>query len=361
MGQQTPFYQNHCDCNAKIVDFGGWDMPLHYGSQIEEHHIVRQDAGMFDVSHMTVIDVTGEQAKSYLQYLLANDVDKLTQSGKALYSGMLNQQGGVIDDLIVYFISPTNYRIVVNASTRQKDVDWMKLQATNFNVTIDEKTDYAMLAIQGPNARQKTHQILSSNQQDAVSNMNVFFAVDCEGYFIARTGYTGEDGYEIILPAKDANKLWKKLLNVGVKPCGLGARDTLRLEAGMNLYGNELNETTSPLAANMNWCIAWQPNDRQFIGRDALLAEKQQSNGNKLVGLVLQGRGVIRAQMKVIIEGIGEGITTSGTMSPSLKKSIALARVPVETTDTVLIEIRGKLIPAKVVKPSFVRNGKALV
>ncbi len=361
MGLQTPFYQSHLDSNAKIVDFGGWDMPLHYGSQMEEHHAVRQDAGMFDVSHMTVVDVKGQQAKVYLQYLLTNDVDKLQETGKALYSGMLNEKGGVIDDLIVYYIDETNYRVVVNASTREKDLAWMNQQTEGFSVSIAENSDYAMLAVQGPNAIEKTNQVLSANQQQAVDGIGVFFAADSEGYFIARTGYTGEDGYEIMVPADQAGAFWNKLIAVGVKPCGLGARDTLRLEAGMNLYGNDMDESISPLEANMGWTITWQPEERDFIGKSALLAEKEAGVKNKLVGLVLEGRGVIRSHMKVIVEGVGEGETTSGTMSPTLKKSIGMARVPKATSESVMLEIRGKLVPAKVVKPPFVRKGKALV
>jgi len=264
MGKQTPFYQNHLDSNAKIVDFGGWDMPLHYGSQMDEHHAVRKDAGMFDVSHMTVVEIKGEQAKSYLQYLLANDVHKLKESGKALYSGMLNEKGGVVDDLIVYFITETHYRLVVNASTREKDLAWMDKQASGFKVNITENNDFAMLAVQGPKAIQKTNQVLSGVQVKAVEGMGVFFAVDSDGYFIARTGYTGEDGYEIMVPTDQAAKFWRKLLDVGVKPCGLGARDTLRLEAGMNLYGNDMDENVSPLEANMAWTIAWQPEQRGY-------------------------------------------------------------------------------------------------
>lgn len=361
MGLQTPFYQNHLDANAKVVDFGGWDMPLHYGSQMDEHHIVREDAGMFDVSHMTVVEVTGKQAKPYLQFLLANDVDKLQKSGKALYSGMLNEQGFVIDDLIVYFINETHYRVVVNASTRKKDLKWMNLQAANFEVAVDENNDFAMIAVQGPNAIEKANAAFSSQQQSDVEGLGVFFAADSDGFFIARTGYTGEDGYEIMVPADKASEFWNKLLAAGVKPCGLGARDTLRLEAGMNLYGNDMDETVSPLEANMAWTIAWQPEERDFIGKSALLAEKERGVANKLVGLVLEGRGVIRAHIKVLVDGIGEGETTSGTMSPTLKKSIGMARVPKATGDSVMLEIRGKQIPAKVVKPSFVRKGQALV
>lgn len=361
MGLKTPFYDSHVKANAKIVDFGGWDMPLHYGSQLEEHHVVRQDAGMFDVSHMTVVDVKGAEAKPYLRYLLANDVEKLQESGKALYSGMLNHEGGVIDDLIVYFIDSSNYRVVVNASTREKDLAWMAEQASNFEVLVTENTDFAMLAVQGPNAIEKTNSVLSKAQQEAVAGIGVFFAADSEGYFIARTGYTGEDGYEIMVPADQAGEFWNKLVDAGVRPCGLGARDTLRLEAGMNLYGNEMDETVSPLEANMGWTITWTPEDRDFIGKSALLAQKEAGIKNKLVGLVLQGKGVIRSHMKVIAEGVGEGETTSGTMSPTLKQSIGIARVPKATGETVMVEIRKKLVPAKVVKATFVRMGKALV
>lgn len=361
MGLKTPFYDSHVKANAKIVDFGGWDMPLHYGSQLEEHHVVRKDAGMFDVSHMTVVDVKGTEAKPYLRYLLANDVEKLQESGKALYSGMLNHEGGVIDDLIVYFIDSSNYRVVVNASTREKDLAWMAEQASNFEVSVTENTDFAMLAVQGPNAIEKTNSVLSKAQQEAVAGIGVFFAADSEGYFIARTGYTGEDGYEIMVPADQAGEFWNKLVEAGVRPCGLGARDTLRLEAGMNLYGNEMDETVSPLEANMGWTITWTPEDRDFIGKSALLAQKEAGIKNKLVGLVLQGKGVIRSHMKVIAEGVGEGETTSGTMSPTLKQSIGIARVPKATGETVMVEIRKKLVPAKVVKATFVRMGKALV
>lgn len=361
MGMQTPFFDCHNQAGAKIVDFGGWDMPLHYGSQMDEHHAVRQDVGMFDVSHMTIVDVTGDDAKAYLQNLLANDVAKLTVSGKALYSGMLNDNGGVIDDLIVYYIDDSTYRVVVNASTREKDLAWMNKQAQNFSVAVSENDDFAMLAVQGPNAIAKTNSVLSAAQQQAVDGLGVFVAADSEGYFIARTGYTGEDGYEIMVPVSEAKSFWDRLVAVGVKPCGLGARDTLRLEAGMNLYGNDMDETISPLEANMGWTIAWQPEERDFIGKSALQAQKEAGVENKLVGLVLEGKGVIRAHMKVVVDGIGEGETTSGTMSPTLKKSIGMARVPKATGDSVMLEIRGKLVPAKVVKPCFVRKGEPLV
>jgi len=361
MGKQTPRCDSQRQAGAKMVDFGGWDMPLHYGSQLEEHHQVREDAGMFDVSHMTVVNVGGAEAKAYLRYLLANDVDKLKVSGKALYSGMLNADAGVIDDLIVYYLDDTHYRVVVNASTREKDLAWMGEQAAKFDVSVTENNDYAMIAVQGPNARAKANTTFSAAQQTAVEGLGVFVAVESDGYFIARTGYTGEDGYEIMVPVAQAAAFWQKLLDAGVKPCGLGARDTLRLEAGMNLYGNDMDESVSPLAANMAWTIAWEDESRDFIGKATLAAQKAAGDQPKLVGLVLEGKGVIRAHMKVIVEGVGEGETTSGTMSPTLKQSIGMARVPRATGEQVMLDIRGKLVPARVVKPSFVRNGKALV
>ncbi|NVJ59086.1 MAG: glycine cleavage system aminomethyltransferase GcvT [Gammaproteobacteria bacterium] len=360
-GLHTPFHQLHIDAGARMVDFGGWDMPINYGSQIDEHHAVRQDAGMFDVSHMTIVEVTGENAKPYLQKLLANDVAKLTQSGKALYSGMLNEQGGVIDDLITYYLSDDHYRVVVNASTREKDLAWMSQHATSFGVKVEHNKSFAMLAVQGPKAIEKVQSVFSDTQRTATAELGVFFGVESEGFFIARTGYTGEDGYEIMVPLAQVESFWNNLINAGVKPCGLGARDTLRLEAGMNLYGNDMDESISPLEANMGWTIAWEPSDRDFIGRSALEQQKADGVKNKLAGLVLEGKGVLRAHMSVKAEDGSVGEITSGTMSPTLKKSIGLARISKTAGDTVMVDIRGKEVPAKVVKPCFVRKGEALV
>lgn len=361
MGHRTPFYDLHVAAGAKIVDFGGWDMPLHYGSQLEEHHIVRQSAGMFDVSHMTIVDVEGPDAKAYLRKLLTHDVAKLTVSGKALYSGMLNENGGVIDDLITYYLTETFYRVVVNASTREKDLAWLAKVAADFNVKVTHRADFAMLAVQGPKARELAMSVLTPAQAAKAAELGAFFGVDADGWFVARTGYTGEDGFEIMLPLSEVASFWSKLVDAGVRPCGLGARDTLRLEAGMNLYGNEMDETISPLEANMGWTVTWEPADRDFIGRRALEAQKAEGLKRKLVGLVLEERGVLRGHMKVVVEGIGEGETTSGTFSPTLQKGIALARVPKETGDVALVDIRGKLTPVKVVKPNFVRNGKSVL
>jgi aminomethyltransferase len=361
MGLQTPFYPLHVEANAKIVDFGGWDMPLNYGSQLDEHHVVRQDAGMFDVSHMTIVDVIGDDAQAYLRYLLCNDVAKLTDIGKALYSGMLNEKGGVVDDLITYYNGENNYRVVVNASTREKDLAWMNKHAEKFNVTLTHREDYAMLAVQGPNAMAKAATVFTDAQNKAVEGMKPFFAAEADGFYIARTGYTGEDGYEIMLPLDQVANFWNALVAAGVRPCGLGARDSLRLEAGMNLYGSDMDESISPLQANMGWTVSWEPAERDFIGRSALEAEKEAGVTHRLVGLVLEGKGVLRAHQKVIVEGVGEGEITSGSFSPTAQKGIAFARLPVGYGEQVMVEVRNKHLPAKVVKPSFVRKGQVLV
>jgi aminomethyltransferase len=368
MLNQTPLHAVHQEMGGKLVDFSGWSMPVNYGSQIEEHHAVRRDAGMFDVSHMTIVDVLGPQAKQFLQYLLANDVARLQTPGKALYSAMLNPRGGVIDDLIVYLMT-WGYRLVVNCGTRAKDLEWIGQQADDFAVEVQERPELAMIAVQGPNARARVDALLSTEQQALVAPLGVFSGVFLTGdradWLVARTGYTGEDGYEVMLPGEQAEALWRALVNAGVRACGLGARDTLRLEAGMNLYGHEMNEGVSPLVANMAWTIAWGEG-RDFIGRAALEAQKAAGIGEKLVGLVMRERGVLRDAYPVLIaesdrQGAGsgnQGIVTSGSFSPTLGYSIALARVPVETGSTAQVLIRGKEAQVEVVKPCFVRNGK---
>jgi aminomethyltransferase len=357
--KETPLHDLHVSLNARMVDFGGWDMPINYGSQIDEHHFIRQDAGMFDVSHMTIVDMKGDNVKAFLQKLLANDVAKLKDGGKALYSCMLNEEGGVIDDLITYYINDTFYRTVVNASTREKDLAWINKQAESFGVEIIECDDYAMIAVQGPNARAKAHKALGDDAEEKLNDMAPFYIRDYGNLSVARTGYTGEDGYEIMLPEKDASALWSRLLEADVKPCGLGARDTLRLEAGMNLYGNDMDETISPLEAGLSWTVAWEPADRDFIGRAAMTKLKEKGVKHKLVGLVLEGKGVLRDHQKVIVDGLEAGEVTSGSFSPTLSKAIAFARVPKDTGDKCKVEMRGKQLDAKVVKPPFVRNGKS--
>lgn len=365
MGLQTPLYQQHVAANGKIVDFSGWDMPLHYGSQIKEHQQVRDDAGMFDVSHMTIVDVQGSAAQAYLQYLLANDVAKLTTTGKALYSAMLNTDGGVIDDLIVYLM-PWGYRTVVNCGTREKDLAWMAQVAADFDVTLTERPELAMIAVQGPTAIQRSLTVMSPAQQ-AAADLAVFQGLEADDWFIARTGYTGEDGFEIMLPAEQAAQIWQQLVAAGVQPCGLGCRDSLRLEAGMNLYGNEMDDSVSPLNANMGWTLAWTPEQRDFIGRAALTQQKQQGVDSKLVGLLLQQKGMLRAHQIVHLTLPDEnsaanatGEITSGTFSPTINASIAMARVPAEACGTCYVEIRGKYLAATIVSLPFVRHGKAV-
>lgn len=359
MGHKTPLYDTHVAAGARLVDFGGWDMPVNYGSQIEEHHAVRRDAGMFDVSHMLIADVTGDRAREYLRYLLANDVAKLKEPGKALYSCMLNERGGVVDDLIVYFIDESWFRVVVNAGTRDKDMAWLQRFADRFQVQIEPRTDLAMIAVQGPNARAKAATLIGAHA-DAALQLKPFFGRELGPYFIARTGYTGEDGWEIMLPVADAPRFWSDLKAAGVAECGLGARDTLRLEAGMNLYGNDMDENLSPLESGLAWTVVFEPSERDFVGRAAL--EEQRAAGVKrtLVGLVLEDRGVLRSHQRVVTSA-GDGELTSGTFSPTLEKSIGFARVPAVTRDRVQVDIRGKLLPARVVKYPFVRNGKPLV
>jgi aminomethyltransferase len=349
-----------------MVDFGGWDMPVHYGSQIEEHHAVRRAAGMFDVSHMCVTDLTGARVRPFLRHLLANDVAKLTAPGKGLYSCMLLESGGIIDDLIVYFLREDWMRMVVNAGTREKDLAWLRSHAQEFAVTVQERRELAMIAVQGPQARDKAASLLPQRDREAALALGTYTAGEVKGtqfgdLFVARTGYTGEDGWEVILPAEHAVAFWNALMDLGVACCGLGARDTLRLEAGMNLYGSDMDESTHPLESGLGWTVAWQPADRNFIGRAAIERVKAAGSPRKLVGLLLEGRGVLRGHQKVIVPEGGEGEVTSGTFSPTLERSVGLARVPAATGERVQVDIRGKLLDARVVKPQFVRNGRPLV
>ena len=360
MGHQTPLYQNHVDASAKMVDFAGWDMPINYGSQLEEHEIVRGDAGVFDVSHMNVVDMVGADARNFLRYLLANDVDRLTVEGKALYSCMLNPQGGIIDDLIVYYLRDQHYRVVVNSATREKDLAWMEAQSKAFNeLTLTWREDIAMVAVQGPKAIAKTIPLLADDQRETVLGLSRFQAADFEHSFIARTGYTGEDGFEIMMSAEAITDFWCRLLDAGVTPCGLGARDTLRLESGMHLYGTDMDDTTSPLISGLNWTVAMH-DEREFVGRAALQAQQDAGVSQQFVGLVLLDKGVLRNHLKVVTT-LGEGEITSGSYSPTLKRSIAMARVPVGATGRVEVEVRNRMLQAEIVKLPFVRNGKSML
>ncbi len=358
MGSKTPLYDKHVEAGARIVDFGGWDMPLHYGSQKEEHHAVRRNAGVFDVSHMTIVDLSGERVRAFLQYLVANDVAKLGDYGKALYTCMLNPDGGVIDDLIIYFVGDEHYRLVVNAATRDKDLAWIRQQAEPFGVNVVERAELAMMAVQGPKARDSAAPCIPAEHRDAALALKPFNGRFAGDWFVARTGYTGEDGWEIVLPAAEAPAVWDRLLAAGVAPCGLGARDTLRLEAAMNLYGSDMDEDTSPLEAGLGWTVAWEPAERDFIGRAAIEKQRENTDRQRFVGLLLEGKGVLRNHMKVVVDGIGEGEITSGGFSPTIGRSIALARVPAGDYDRARVEVRGKLLDVRIVKTPFVRNGE---
>ncbi len=359
--KQTPLFNAHVAAGARMVDFGGWNMPVAYGSQIEEHHAVRQAAGMFDVSHMLNVDIRGPQSKAFLRRLLANDVERLSVPGKALYSCMLNERGGVIDDLIVYFFSPESWRLVVNAGTAETDLEWIQAvaQREGFDVSIIAQRELSMLAVQGPEARERVWQV-RPQWRASTESLVPFTGVLLEGdVMVARTGYTGEDGFEIVVPAADVEALWNDLVAAGVRPCGLGARDTLRLEAGMNLYGNEMNQDVNPLIAALGWTVSFKDAERNFIGRDAIEGLTPQEG---MVGLKLNERGVMRTGMKVRTAQ-GEGVVTSGTMSPTMGVSIGMARVPVgaQAGEQAEVEIRGKWVAASIVSMPFVRQGKVLV
>jgi len=360
--KRTPLFETHVAAGARLVDFGGWEMPVHYGSQIEEHHAVRRDAGMFDVSHMCPVDVRGGGAKAFLRYLVANNVDKLTAPGKALYTAMLNEAGGCVDDLIVYFFADDRYRVVVNAGTAEKDLAWMeRIRAERGpDVAVAPRRDLAMIAVQGPNARARFWHA-RPQARAATEPLGAFFAADLGELFVARTGYTGEDGFEVMVPATQAAALWNDLAGAGVAPCGLGARDTLRLEAGMNLYGQDMDEQVSPLESGLAWTVDLAA-PREFVGRAALEALRARGGLRRLVGLRLLDKGVLRAHQKVETPH-GEGEITSGTFSPTLQCSIALARVPgaVALGDTLKVDLRGKAATVQVVKVPFVRHGKALI
>jgi aminomethyltransferase len=364
MTNKTVLNETHRAHGAKMVDFGGWDMPIHYGSQIDEHHQVRRDAGMFDVSHMTVVDLRGERVRDFLRMLVANSVDKLKKRGKALYTCMLNERGGVIDDLIVYYMDESFFRLVVNAATREKDLAWIRGQAIAFDVTVTERDDYGMIAVQGPNARAKVIGLLREHDRAAIDKLGRFAAAtaatdDGVELFVARTGYTGEDGFEVLVPVDRTAHLWGRLVEAGVKPAGLGARDTLRLEAGMNLYGQDMDEDVSPYEAGLAWTVALDEG-RDFVGRAALESQLAAGAARQTVGLVMDEKGVLRHGQKVLTS-VGDGEILSGTFSPSIGKAIALARVPSGELGDVRVDIRGREVPVRVVKYPFVREGAVLV
>lgn len=358
--KKTILNEVHRQMGARMVPFGGWDMPVNYGSQIDEHHAVRRDAGMFDVCHMTVVDLRGERVRDFLSHLLANDVAKLGVPGKALYSCMLKPDGGVIDDLIVYFMQDDWFRMVINAGTTEKDLAWMRQQAPAYAVDIRPRFDLGMVAVQGPNAREKAMQVMPPKLAGDAAGLKPFNAASDGDWFVGRTGYTGEDGFEIVVPQAETGQLWRDLADAGVQPCGLGARDTLRLEAGMNLYGSDMDEGLSPLEAGLGWTVA-MADQRDFIGRAALQAQKEAGGLRRFIAVVLEGRGVLRGHQKLFDGEREVGEITSGGFSPTLERSIAMARVAGDAGEALSVDIRGKKIPLKKVKMPFVRNGQAQI
>lgn len=342
-----------------MVEFGGWDLPVSYGSQIDEHHAVRRAAGVFDVSHMCVVDLRGPATGALLQRLLANDVRRLRAPGKALYSCMLREDGGILDDLIACRLDDQWFRLVVNAATAERDLEWIGRHAAA-GVAVLPRRELALLAVQGPTARTKALPLLPAACRALAAELGPFLAASCGDWFVSRSGYTGEDGFEVALPAAEAGAFWSALCAAGVRPCGLGARDTLRLEAGMNLYGQDMDQTVTPLESGLAWTVALD-DERDFIGRAALLEQRGRGALRRFVGLVLQERGVLRTHQRIVTDAGEAGEVTSGTFSPTLERSIGLARVPAATGATVQVEIRGRLLPARVVRPPFVRNGRILI
>lgn len=360
MGLRTPLYDMHLALGAKMIDFNGWEMPLHYGSQVEEHHQVRKECGVFDISHMSIFDIQGAQAQALLHYLLSTDVALLDTLGQTQHSILLNEQGGIIDDVVV-FRTDTGYRLVTNALTRVRVQQWLEQHAANYSCAVQWRNDLCLFSIQGPLTGERLATVLSSTQVTLVQNLSQHSSAIDGDWLISRTGFTGEDGIEIMLPELQAIDFMNELVGAGISPIGIGARDTLRLEAGFNLYGFEMSEEVSPLVTNMEHLIHWQPESRGFIGRQALQAQLEQGLTEKLVGLVLEERGVLRAKQPVRINQEASGIITSGSFSPTLGKAIALARVPMDTADRGEVEIRHKWFPVRVVKPRFVRHGKILI
>lgn len=353
MSQHTPLYEAHLVAGGKMVDFAGYSLPVHYGSLVNEHHAVRNKAGVFDVSHMTIVDVSGAGAGNWLRRLLTNDIDKLSE-GRALYSCMCNEQGGVIDDLIVYSMGDDKYRVIVNAATRQKDIAWFEKNRAE-DVSFDIKDDLALLAIQGPEAVAIASDVLDAKgiSGNKTSLLKRFSAWQAGQWFIARTGYTGEDGLEIAMPASAADAFWHQLLDKGVVPAGLGSRDTLRLEAGMSLYGNDLDEGHTPAESGVGWTVDISDADRDFIGRSVLAEQKHVGGGFAQIGLTLEGRGVLRQGQIVEKEGVAVGSITSGTFSPTLDKTIAIARVKEKFDGTCEVVIRDKKYAARVIPVPF--------
>lgn len=353
MAQHTILYDLHRELGGRMVEFAGWDLPLHFGSQLEEHRAVRRNAGMFDVSHMAIFDLAGPEVGVFLRQLLANDIARMRDDDRGLYTCLLNEAGGVIDDAIVFRRTGGRYRLVSNAATRERVAAWIARQVASFAVELKPRPDLAILAVQGPEARRRAVDCLPPELRELAAALASFGCAEAGDWFVARTGYTGENGYETILPQDNAPGLWRALRLAGVAPCGLGARDTLRLEAGLLLSGQDMDETVTPLESGLGWTVAFDSPERDFIGRAALETQRRAGGLRRFTGLVLEDKGVLRHGQRVVVPGLGEGVVTSGIFSPTLDRSIALARLPAGRYDHCLVDIRGVLKPARVTGTRF--------
>ena len=360
--RRTPLYDAHQAAGGKLVEFAGWEMPVQYSGVLQEHRAVRTAAGLFDVSHMGEFRVAGDGAESFLQAVTPNDVAKL-QPGRIHYSGLLTEQGTYVDDLLVYRLTEDEFLLVVNAANAAKDLEWLQ-RHKGAGVTLEDvSSDYGLIALQGPRAEAILAGLTSTDLTAIRYYAFVQGEVNGRAAIISRTGYTGEDGFELYLAPEDAAAVWDRLLEVGgpegLVPAGLGARDTLRMEAAMALYGHEIDDTITPLEAGLQWVVKLEAGD--FIGRQALVAMKEEGLPRKLVGFNVEGRGIARQGHKVLVDGEEVGFVTSGTFSPTLEKALGMAYVPVSmaTTGTPLsLNVRGKLIPAVVVDLPFYKRAK---
>jgi aminomethyltransferase len=357
--KKTPLNQVEKDLGGKMVDFGGWELPVQFTGILEEHGAVRTKAGVFDVSHMGEVTVKGRQALDLLQHTTCNDVSKL-DDGRAQYNGLLYPTAGFVDDILIYRNSPDDYFVVVNASNTDKDYEWLAKSAKGMDVEVKNvSADYAQLALQGP----ESERILQPMTDVKLGPMKYYrFAhgrVDGVPALVSRTGYTGEDGFEIYVAPKEGPRIMRKFLDAGAKACGLGARDTLRLEAKMALYGNDIDDSTTPLEADLGWIVKLEKGD--FTGRDVLEREKNEGLKRKLVGFEMIDRGIARHGYPVV-DGKDEiGVVTSGTHSPTLKKAIGLAYLPLDKSaqgSEFTVLIRGKETRARVVPTPFYKRAK---
>lgn len=352
--KKTPLYQNYIDSGAKIVEFGGWAMPVQFSSIKEEHNAVRYEIGLFDVSHMGEIEISGNEAFQFVQYILSNDANNLTDN-KAMYTALCNEEGGIIDDLVTYKLADDRFLLIVNAANTDKDFNWISKQSENFDVKVNNTSDeYGQLAIQGPKARD----LVNENVDIDVSDMKMFEFkqnVDLFGkkVILSQSGYTGEDGFEIYCKSEDTVDIWNQLLKYNVVPCGLGARDTLRLEAGLPLHGQDLTESITPYEGGIAFAAKPLIEDN-FIGKSVLKDQKENGSTKRTVGLELLDKGIARTGYEVLnLEGNQIGEVTSGTQSPSSGKSIALAiidRDAFEMGKEVLVQVRKRQVKAKIVK-----------